>query len=99
MKADVVYEKRLRLAEVRKHPRHFLGHRRKAIGEAALRRHAGRADFQNSASFKDLLAGEAMQGRQKTERTCAEPWRAGGDERASALSRFDHSHRCQRMQS
>ena len=98
MEADVVNEKCLRLAEVGEHAGDLLGHRREAVGQAELRRQSGGADFENLARLEDLIAREAVQRGEETERTGAEARRAAGDERAGALPRLGDAHRGERVQ-
>ena len=92
MKSNVVDEIGLRLTQIREHPRHFLCHRREGVGESPFRSKTGGADFENLARFENLLAREAVQSREKTERSGAEARRAGGDEGAGALTRLGHAH-------
>ena len=98
MEADVVAQERQRIVERGEEAGHLLGDRREVLAGGALGGQAGDADFEHAARLEHLVAREAVQRGEKTERLAVERRRPAADERAGAVTRLDDAHRRQRAQ-
>ena len=90
---DVVDQERLRVVERREHARDFLGDGRDLLVGGTLGRERRHADFERAARLEHLVAREAVQRRQKTQRLAAERRGTVGDEGAGAVPRLQHADR------
>ena len=98
MKIDVVHEEHARLLHRREQACDFFGQRRDLLGGRALGGEPGGADFQDPARLVHLLAGEAVQRREKAQGVGVERRRTLGNVRARAVARSDDAHGRQRAQ-